>query len=149
MGILFAAIAGGSTLGGLTYGSRHWRSSERRAVPVLLGLFALFLGLLAVLLSTGTQPARPAAGAVPDRADHRSDADHAAGPARPARAAGDRLNEAQAFLSASNTAGAALGTAVAGIVIDVAGLSWSFGGAALGVGPAALVAWLNRRSRSR
>ena len=60
-----------------------------------------------------------------------------------------RLNEAQAFLSASNTAGAALGTAVAGVVIDVAGLSWSFGGAALGVAAAAVVARLSRRGRDR
>jgi predicted MFS family arabinose efflux permease len=60
-----------------------------------------------------------------------------------------RLNEAQAFLSASNTAGAALGTAIAGVVIDVAGLSWSFGGAALGIAAAALVARLSRRGRGR
>ena len=57
----------------------------------------------------------------------------------------DRLNEAQAFLSASNTTGAALGTAIAGIVIDVAGLPWSFGGAALGVMFAAGVALLNQQ----
>ena len=57
----------------------------------------------------------------------------------------DRLNEAQAFLSASNTTGAALGTAIAGIVIDVGGLSWSFGGAALGVLFAAGVAVLNQQ----
>ena len=43
-----------------------------------------------------------------------------------------RLNEAQAFLSASNTTGAAVGTAIAGIVIDWSGLTSSFGGAAVG-----------------
>jgi predicted MFS family arabinose efflux permease len=58
----------------------------------------------------------------------------------------DRLNEAQAFLSASNTTGAAVGTAIAGIVIDVGGVPWSFGGAALGVLGAAGVALLNRRA---
>ena len=57
----------------------------------------------------------------------------------------DRLNEAQAFLSASNTTGAALGTAIAGIVIDAAGLPWSFAGAALGVLFAAGVALLNQK----
>jgi len=55
-----------------------------------------------------------------------------------------RLNEAQAFLSASNTTGAAVGTAIAGIVIDMAGLSWSFLGAALGALLAAAVAVLNK-----
>jgi predicted MFS family arabinose efflux permease len=56
----------------------------------------------------------------------------------------DRLNEAQAFLSASNTTGAAVGTAISGIVIDIAGLPWSFGGAALGVLLAAVVAVMNQ-----
>jgi predicted MFS family arabinose efflux permease len=55
------------------------------------------------------------------------------------------LNEAQAFLSASNTSGAAVGTAIAGIVIDAAGLPWSFGGAALGVLLAAGVAVASQR----
>jgi predicted MFS family arabinose efflux permease len=59
-----------------------------------------------------------------------------------------RLNEAQAFLSASNTTGAAVGTAIAGIVIDTAGLPWSFGGAALGALFAAGVA-LRNQSRWR
>jgi predicted MFS family arabinose efflux permease len=61
----------------------------------------------------------------------------------------DRLNEAQAFLSASNTTGAAVGTAIAGIVIDIGGVPWSFGGAALGVLGAAGVALLNRRAAHR
>ncbi len=56
----------------------------------------------------------------------------------------NRLNEAQAFLSASNTTGAAVGTAIAGIVIDTAGLAWSFGGAALGVLVAAGIAVINQ-----
>ena len=40
VGILFAAIAGGSTLGGLAYGARTWSLSERQAVPRLLAVFA-------------------------------------------------------------------------------------------------------------
>jgi predicted MFS family arabinose efflux permease len=59
-----------------------------------------------------------------------------------------RLNEAQAFLSAANTTGAAVGTAIAGILIDTAGLPWSFGGAAVGVLFAAGVA-LRNQSRWR
>jgi len=145
VGILFAAIAGGSTVGGLAFGARHWPFDERRAVPILLGLFGLFLALLAVLLSTGTVnllillPVLFLTGLTiaPTLIMQQSLLDRLA----PA----DRLNEAQAFLSASNTTGAALGTAVAGIVIDVAGLSWSFGGAALGALFAAGVAVLNQR----
>jgi MFS family permease len=149
VGILFAAIAGGSTLGGLAYGARTWRLSERRAVPRLLAVFALLLTVLAVLLATGTTglvvllPVLFLTGLTiaPTLIMQQALLDQLVPPAR--------LNEAQAFLSASNTAGAALGTAIAGVVIDVAGLSWSFGGAALGVGAAALVARLSRRGRGR
>jgi MFS family permease len=147
VGILFAAIAGGSTLGGLTYGSRRWSISERRAVPRLLAVFAVLLTVLAVLLATHTTqlvvllPVLFLTGLTiaPTLIMQQALLDQLVPAAR--------LNEAQAFLSASNTAGAALGTAVAGVVIDMAGLSWSFGGAALGVGVAALVARLSRRGR--
>jgi predicted MFS family arabinose efflux permease len=133
VGILFAAIAGGSTVGGLAFGARHWPFDERRAVPFLLGIFGLFLAVLAFLLSIGTVnllillPVLFLTGLTiaPTLIMQQSLLDQLAPP--------DRLNEAQAFLSASNTTGAALGTAIAGIVIDVAGLPWSFGGAALGV----------------
>ena len=149
VGILFAAIAGGSTLGGLAYGSRSWSLSERKAVPRLLAVFAALLTVLAVLLATGTThlvvllPVLFLTGLTiaPVLIMQQALLDQLVPPAR--------LNEAQAFLSASNTAGAALGTAVAGVVIDVAGLSWSFGGAALGVAAAALVARLSRRGRGR
>ncbi|HEY0240888.1 MAG TPA: MFS transporter [Friedmanniella sp.] len=149
VGILFAAIAGGSTLGGLAYGSRTWSISERRAVPRLLAVFAVLLGVLAVLLATGTSsllvllPVLFLTGLTiaPTLIMQQALLDQLVPPAR--------LNEAQAFLSASNTAGAALGTAIAGVVIDVAGLSWSFGGAALGAAAAALVARLGRRRTSR
>ncbi len=144
VGILFAAIAGGSTVGGLWFGARSWPFDERRAVPVLLGLFGLFLAVLAALLSPGTVslpillPVLFLTGLTiaPALIMQQSLLDHLA----PA----NRLNEAQAFLSASNTSGAAVGTAIAGIVIDTAGLSWSFAGAALGVLLAAGVAVLNQ-----
>ena len=147
VGILFAAIAGGSTIGGLAYGARSWSLSEARAVPRLLAVFALLLAVLAVLLATGTSnlavllPVLFLTGLTiaPTLIMQQALLDQLVPPAR--------LNEAQAFLSASNTAGAALGTAVAGVVIEVAGLSWSFGGAALGVAAAALVARLSRRGR--
>jgi predicted MFS family arabinose efflux permease len=144
VGILFAAIAGGSTVGGLAFGARPWPFDERRAVPVLLCLFGLFLTSMAGLLTAGAVnllillPALFFTGLTiaPTLIIQQQLLDHLA----PAH----RLNEAQAFLSASNTIGAAVGTAIAGIVIDAAGLSWSFGGAALGVLFAAGVALLNQ-----
>jgi MFS family permease len=147
VGILFAAIAGGSTLGGLAYGSRTWPVSEGRAIPVLLCIFGLLLTALAAVLGTGTAnvvillPLLFLTGLTiaPTLIMQQGLLDQLA----PAH----RLNEAQAFLSASNTTGAALGTAIAGVVIDVAGLSWSFGGAALGMVAAAGVSLLNRNRR--
>src|SRR5215204_5951 len=144
VGVLFAAIAGGSTVGGLAFGARSWSFDERRAVAVLLCLFGLFLALLAGLLSVGAVsllillPVLFLTGLTiaPTLIMQQALLDHLA----PAH----RLNEAQAFLSASNTTGAAVGTAIAGIVIDMAGLSWSFLGAALGALLAAAVAVLNK-----
>jgi predicted MFS family arabinose efflux permease len=146
VGILFAAIAGGSTLGGLAFGARSWRFDERRAVTVLLCLFGLFLALLGWLLSVGAVgllilvPVLFLTGLTiaPTLIMQQGLLDHLAPP--------HRLNEAQAFLSASNTTGAAVGTAIAGIVIDIAGLGWSFGGAAVGVLCAAGVAAAYRRT---
>jgi MFS family permease len=147
VGVLFAAIAGGSALGGLAYGARSWTLSERRAVPRLLAVFAVLLVVLAVLLATGTTqlyillPVLFLTGLTiaPTLIMQQALLDQLVPPAR--------LNEAQSFLSASNTAGAALGTAIAGVVIDVAGLSWSFAGAAAGVAVAAAVARFSRRGR--
>jgi MFS family permease len=144
VGILFAAIAGGSTVGGLAFGARAWTFDERRAVAVLLCLFGLFLALLAGLLSVGAVnllillPVLFLTGLTiaPTLIMQQGLLDH--------HAPAHRLNEAQAFLSASNTTGAAAGTAIAGIVIDVAGLPWSFGGAALGVMCAAGIAVLSQ-----
>jgi MFS family permease len=149
VGILFAAIAGGSTLGGLAFGAWSWRYDERWAVPVLLCVFGLFLALLAGLLSAGAVsllillPVLFLTGLTiaPTLIMQQALLDHLAPP--------HRLNEAQAFLSASNTTGAAMGTAIAGIVIDIAGLPWSFSGAALCVLCAAGVAVFNRRAASR
>jgi predicted MFS family arabinose efflux permease len=149
VGILFAAIAGGSTVGGLTYGIRNWRFTERQAIPVLLALFGVFLVLVAVLLETGLAglpvllPLLFLTGLTiaPTLIMQQSLLDRLV----PA----NRLNEAQGFLSASNTTGAAVGTAIAGVVIDLAGLSWSFAGAAVGVLLAAGLALLNSRRLPR
>src|SRR4051812_32545179 len=50
VGLLFACIAGGSTAGGLWYGSRHWAGPERRRLPVALAGVALGLAPVALLL---------------------------------------------------------------------------------------------------
>ena len=144
VGLLFAAIAGGSTVGGLAFGARSWPFDERQAVPVLLTLFALLLGAMAVLMAIPHPslwlvfPLLFVTGGTiaPTLIMQQSLLDHLA----PAH----QRNEAQAFLSASNTTGAAAGTAMAGLLIDFHGLGWSFAGAAIAAGIAAAVALVNR-----
>jgi MFS family permease len=140
VGILFTAIAGGSAIGGLVLGSRTWRFSERQAVPVLFGCFGTLLGVLAVLINVGATslwvllPVLFVTGLsiAPTLIMQQALLDHLT--------PSHRLNEAQGFLSASNTTGAAIGTALAGVVIDYLGIGWSFGGAAVFAGCAAVVA---------
>lgn len=140
VGLLFLAIAGGSAIGGLVFGTRSWPFDERRAVPTLLGVFALLLAVMAVLMGMSRVPlwlvfpvlVITGATIAPTLIMQQSLLDHLA----PAH----RLNEAQAFLSAANTTGAAAGTAIAGVLIDFQGLGVSFGGAAVGAALAALVA---------
>lgn len=144
VGLLFAAIAGGSTIGGLVFGVRAWPFDERKAVPLLLTVFAVLLSAMAMLM---TLPAArlwvvlallvvTGATIAPTLIMQQSLLDHLT--------PRHRLNEAQSFLSAANTTGAAAGTALAGFLIDSHGLGWSFGGAALAAGLAALVAILSQ-----
>jgi MFS family permease len=140
VGLLFLAIAGGSAAGGLAFGTRSWPFDERHAVPVLLAAFAVLLTGIAGLLAMPEVPlwalfpllVVTGATVAPTLIMQQSLLDHLA--------PSHRLNEAQAFLSASNTTGAAIGTAVAGLLIDHYGLGVSFGGAAAGAGLAAVVA---------
>ena len=140
VGLLFAAIAGGSTVGGLAFGSRRWPFDERRAVAVLLGLFAVFLSAMAVLVSFPASPLwlmfpllfLTGCTIAPTLIMQQSLLDQLS----PAH----RLNEAQAFLSAATTTGGAAGTAIAGFVIDGWGLSAAFAGAAVGAALAAAIA---------
>jgi MFS family permease len=143
VGLLFACIAGGSTVGGLWYGSRHWTGPERRRLPVALTGVTLGLAAVAVLLG-GLQgvvrrpplavlavllvvagmciaPALIAIGNLVDALSPRS-----------------RLSEAQAWLSTMYTAGGAAGTAVAGLLVDADGPGRGFVGAAALMGGAAL-----------
>jgi MFS family permease len=140
VGLLFCAIAGGSAIGGLVFGTRSWSFDERRAVPALLTVFAMMLVAMAALMAFppvslwALFPLLFVTGATiaPTLIMQQSLLDHLAPAAR--------LNEAQAFLSAANTTGAAAGTAIAGVLIDWQGLAVSFAGAALGAGLAAAVA---------
>ncbi|WP_375426716.1 MFS transporter [uncultured Friedmanniella sp.] len=145
VGLLFTAIASGSAAGGLVYGARRWSFDERQAVPVLLTAFAVLLAAMAGLMSLPEVPLWAVfpllfctgASIAPTLIMQQNLLDQLS----PAH----RLNEAQAFLSASNTTGAALGTALAGVVIDARGLGFSFAGAATFAAAAALVALASRR----
>ncbi|GAA4984034.1 MFS transporter [Kineococcus glutinatus] len=142
LGFLFAAIAGGSALGGLLYGSRHWQGPERRRLPVVMGGFGLLLVattavvasaepalgvLLPVLFCTGLfiSPNLIIVGALVDDL-----------------APAHRVNEAQAWLSTGVTAGAAVGNALAGVLIEADGPMRSFAAASAAVRAAALRALL-------
>ena len=144
LGVLFAAIAGGSAVGGLAYGSRTWRSSDRlRLVLTLTGF-----GVLLVLLSVS------AAGSVPLPlllvalfvtglfiSPNLIAAQHLVDDLAPRH----RLAEAQAWLSTAITAGAAIGNALAGAVLEHRTAQVSLAAAASAVLVAAVVALLAQR----
>lgn len=146
VGVMFAAIAGGSAIGGLAYGAGTWRFAERHGIVVLLAAFSVLLGAMALLLGSGSAslatvlPLLFLTGLTiaPTLIMQQALVDQLA----PV----DRLNEAQAFLSAANTTGAAAGTAAAGVLIDVHGVGWSFGGAAIALALAVLVALASQRT---
>ncbi len=143
LGVLFAAIAGGSAIGGLWYGSRHWSGYEHRRLPLSLSIFTVALVPLPLLL--GHRPPLAAllpllflAGLsiAPSLIMQQNVLDHLA--------PRHRVNEAQALLTAAGTSGAAAGTALAGILIDAGGPRVSFAGAAIAIGAAATVALLSQ-----
>ncbi len=145
VGILFAAIAGGSAIGGLFFGSRTWAFDERRGVAVCLGLFAVFLVAIALLIALAGAPLWSLLPLLfctgltiaPMLIMQQALLDHLT----PAY----RLNEAQSLLSAFNMVGAAAGTALAGIMIDFQGVAMSFASAAVAAGIAALIAVLSQQ----
>lgn len=139
VGLLYAAVSGGSVAGGLWYGGRYWPGEPRRRLPVVLGWFAtgLFLLpqvvahgaamwlLLMLLLATGLSIA-------PGLIIQQALVDGLA----PAH----RLGEAQAWLHTAIAGGAAAGMALAGVLADLGGPRLSFLGAGVAVSSAALVA---------
>ncbi|HEY2176207.1 MAG TPA: MFS transporter [Mycobacteriales bacterium] len=147
LGLLFAAIAGGSATGGLWYGAHRWAPGhEHRRLPISLGLFTLGLVPLSILLGAGDPhlwillPLLFLAGLsiAPSLIMLQNLID--------ALAPTHRVNEAQAWLSAASTTGAATGTAIAGIVIDAAGVPWGFAGAAAAVAVTCLIALASQRT---
>ena len=149
LGLLFTAIAGGSATGGLLYGARHWRWLPGRQLPVLLGAFALALAGLPLLLSAdelrlgALLPLLFVAGLpiAPSLIVQQNLVDDRAHPSR--------AGEAQAWLSSAATTGAAAGTALCGVLLDVAGLPWAFAAAAIAAGCSAVIAAGTLLGRSR
>jgi MFS family permease len=136
-GLLAAAFAAGSLAGGLWYGSRAWRGPIVPRYLILTTLFALGLAPLLVLGSTPVMLVlfAVAGGALaPLTACEYTLIDQVAPPGT--------ATEAFTWLFASNMAGAAIGSALAGAVIQSSGirpaLLIAVGGAAL-CAPIALI----------
>jgi MFS family permease len=145
VGILFTAIAGGSGLGGLIYGARNWSRTERQTLPMTAAGFAVFLISVAGLVGAGAVhlwlvlPLLFGAGLMiaPSLIMQQRLIDQLAPM--------NRLNEAQSMLSAMTQVGGAVGTALAGVMIDAHGVSASFTGAACAAGVCCLVAVASQR----
>lgn len=145
VGLLFAAIAGGSAIGGTLYGMRHWPGAEPPRLPFVLGAFGVGLGLVTVFVARGTStlwllmPVLFAAGLA------IAPAIIMLGNLADDCAPRDRLSEAQAWLTTAFTAGAAGGTALAGLLIDRGGPRVGFGGATLALFGAVALSLLAQR----
>jgi predicted MFS family arabinose efflux permease len=145
LGVLFACIAGGSTVGGLWYGSRRWRGPERRHLPVTLACFSAGLFVIVLVLGLGGPPlglllptmVLTGLAIAPGLIVLQALTDAHTEP--------DRRGEAQGWLATAITSGAAIGMAIAGVVIDRSGPRASFGAAAIAVGLAAAVALASQR----
>jgi MFS family permease len=141
-GAVLAALAVGSMAGGLVYGSRPRRATARR-YALLLALIALFtaplaaaesilaLGLLAGLAGVMVAPMNSVGLALIDDV------------APPGTAA-----EATSWLGAGYQGGLAVGTALAGAIVDDAGTTTVFLIAFAFAAMAALMAWLGRGALS-
>jgi MFS family permease len=136
VGLLFACIAGGSTLGGLWYGSRSWRIPERLRLPASLA--GVCVGLAAVAVLLGGVEGRVRAPTLPLLAALLFAAGLFIAPGLiavtnliDALAPRSRLSEAQAWVSTTYTGGAAAGTAAAGLLVEHGGPGRGFAGAFL------------------
>lgn len=124
-GLVLGAFALGSAVGGLWYGSRHWRAPLGRRLAVTAALavtgistFWAMPGLIAlacvgVLAGFWIAPTLIACFAILER-----------------QAAPHRQTEAMSWLSSVVSVGVAAGSALAGHVIDIGHARWGFGCAA-------------------
>src|SRR3954471_5598897 len=150
VGLLFACIAGGSTLGGLWYGSRSWRIPERLRLPVSLA--GVCAGLAAVAALLGGIEGRARTPALPLLASLLFATGLFIAPGLiavtnlvDALAPRSRLSEAQAWVSTSYTGGAAAGTALAGLLVDIGGPGRGFAGGFVLMLTACLMALVSQR----
>src|ERR1700761_1220745 len=133
-GLILGGYAAGSALGGLWYGSKTWRSPLRRRFMLTVVLLAVGtatfwimpdLGALAAVLLVGGLVLAPMLITGFTIIEQQATA--------------GRLTEAMAWLISALSVGTAVGSAVAGQVIDHGGARWGYGFAAL-CGAGALVA---------
>lgn len=145
LGFLFLFVAGGSTIGGITYGAKSWPGDETWHLTGLLTCFTLSLVpwpfllvldhpplpiLFALLFITGLTIA-------PCLIIYQSLLDQLA--------PRNRMTEAQGLLAASQTTGVAAGTAVAGVTIDAWNAPGGVVGAIVALTLAVSVALISRR----
>ncbi|SEG47570.1 Predicted arabinose efflux permease, MFS family [Thermomonospora echinospora] len=126
-GLLLAVMSGGALTGGLVYGARPWPGEDHRRLPYLLGGLALgylplalapalpIMLVLAFLSGVFLAPVLACSFTLVDRLAPRG-----------------TVTEAFAWIVAAIGAGAALGSAVAGLGQDLAGVPGAFAGAGAG-----------------
>jgi len=130
IGLLFLGAAGGSAAGGLLFGAWHPRTPQRKLLPITLSVFGTGLALLALLL---TRPGAPplvvllpllfvaGMGIAPGLIIQANLVDHSAPP--------DRRSEAQAWVGTAFGTGGAIGSAIAGLLLDSGGPTLAVTGA--------------------
>jgi hypothetical protein len=119
-GVLLAMMSAASMLSGLYYGARTWKASPARRYVWLAGIFAAMvaplpaagsvvqLGGLLVLVGLAYAPSMISAYLLLDDF-----------------AAADALTEAYTWLVSANAGGVALGSALAGLTVQHAGIHWT------------------------
>jgi predicted MFS family arabinose efflux permease len=150
LGLLFTAIAGGSAFSGLWFGTRDVEHRDQiRYLPflllaltgglvplsVILGAFTPALWVLLPLLFLTGMGISPTLIILQNLIDVGAPA--------------TRVNEGQSWLATSITTGAGAGTAIAGTLIDAAGIPWSFAAAGSAAVTASALAALLRRRHNR
>ncbi len=123
-GVLLGLISVGSAVGGFWYGSRTWRSATGQRFPWLLGLAALAcapMPFLPSLLALGAAAAAFGLLLSPLLSSAYLLATELAPPGS--------MTEAATWVTTASNVTAAGGTALAGILVDHAGVHWTLGAA--------------------